>query len=257
MVLVLFHAEDLREFIVGCVRATTRIRKSRASDHRNENERVVKGKESPLDNALNFFVLDGALKPVERDEIVKLINYRNHIAHRIEYLMADIGRSSIAAEYTRFRQKSDPQYDYDAVRRLQFYKRLFEERVRPRYTMELSLSRFYFEAAEKTFGQELKRLRRKIDRQLAKRKLENSIIEGELSLKGTDLVGDLDPFHPANQHESGKLTKRGVEICYRLYDLGKSPLVVAYLMHISLKAAINRKKLWQAAGGLKRSKMVV
>jgi len=242
MILVLFHAEDLREFIVGCVRATTRIRKSGASDHRNENNRAFKSK-SPLDNALNFFVIDGALKPVERDEIVKLIDYRNHIAHRIEYLMADIGRSSIAEEYTRFRQKNDPQYDYDAVRRLQFYKRLFWERARPRYTMELSLSGSYFEATEKTFGQELKRLRRKIDRQLAKRKRENAEMEGELSLKGTDLVGDLDPYHPANQHESGKLTKRGVEICYRLYDLGKSPLAVAYLMHISLKAATKRKRL--------------
>ena len=54
MILVLFHAEDLREFIVGCVRSTTRIRKSRASNHRNENERVFKSKESPLDNALTF-----------------------------------------------------------------------------------------------------------------------------------------------------------------------------------------------------------
>jgi hypothetical protein len=82
------------------------FRKSRASNHRNENERVLKSKESPLDNALNFFVPDGALKPVERDEIVKLIDYRNHIAHRIEYLMADIGRSSIAEEYARFRQRT-------------------------------------------------------------------------------------------------------------------------------------------------------
>jgi hypothetical protein len=29
---------------------------------------------------------------------------------------------------------------------------------------------------------------------------------------------------------TGHLTKRGAEICYRLFDLGKSPMAVAYLM---------------------------
>jgi hypothetical protein len=83
MILVLFHAEDFREFIVGCVRATTRIRKSRASNHRNENERVFKSKESPLDNALNFFVLDGALKPVETGSTFTGVDHRPKLCRRL------------------------------------------------------------------------------------------------------------------------------------------------------------------------------
>jgi hypothetical protein len=54
MILVLFHAEDLREFIVGCVRSTTRIRKSRASNHRNENERVLRVKKARWIMRLTF-----------------------------------------------------------------------------------------------------------------------------------------------------------------------------------------------------------
>jgi hypothetical protein len=103
-----------------------------------------------------------------------------------------------------------------------------------------------------TFGNELKRLHRKIIQQAAKRKRDDAKLEDELSLREGDFIDDLQPYHPANQTESGKLTKRGVEVCYRLYDLGKSPPAVACLMGISLKAATNRIKLWQAAGGHER-----
>jgi hypothetical protein len=60
-------------------------------------------------------------------------------------------------------------------------------------------------------------------------------INTELTLRGTELVGALHPRHPTNQYfggrdgerDSGRLTKRGVEICYRLYDIGKSPVAVS------------------------------
>jgi len=48
------------------------------------------------------------------------------------------------------------------------------------------------------------------------------------------------------------LTQRGEEICYRLFDKGKSPMAVAHLMGISLKAARKRHGMWQATGGVNR-----
>lgn len=71
-------------------------------------------------------------------------------------------------------------------------------------------------------------------------------------LSGTELV---DEFHPRNlyaRYDNGRLTKRGVKICYRLFDRNESTLAVAYLLDLSLSATRNRKKLWQAAGGTKR-----
>src|SRR5437763_3785632 len=47
-------------------------------------------------------------------------------------------------------------------------------------------------------------------------------------------------------------TKRGVEICYRLFDLGKSPTAVAYLMGMTLRSAERRQRSWIKAGGLQR-----
>ena len=75
----------------------------------------------------------------------------------------------------------------------------------------------------------------------------------QLSLKGTEFVEKkLHPAHPANIGRNGRLTKRGVEVCFRLFDLGKSPTVVAYLMYISVRAARERHRGWLKAGGKER-----
>ena len=68
---------------------------------------------------------------------------------------------------------------------------------------------------------------------------------------------DFDPKDPANKHEVGglmKLTPRGEEICYRLFDAAKSRYAVASLMDISFGAATHRKHAWEKLGGANRVK---
>jgi hypothetical protein len=68
---------------------------------------------------------------------------------------------------------------------------------------------------------------------------------------------DFDPKDPANKHDVGgwnKLTPRGVEICYRLFDAGKSRYAVAALMDMSFGAATHRYNAWLKAGGRNRKK---
>lgn len=68
---------------------------------------------------------------------------------------------------------------------------------------------------------------------------------------------DFDPADPANKYEVGgleKLTDRGIEICYRLFDAGKTRYAVASLMNISFGAATHRMKAWEKAGGINRVK---
>jgi hypothetical protein len=67
--------------------------------------------------------------------------------------------------------------------------------------------------------------------------------------------GDFDPKDPANKYEIGglmKLTPRGIEICYRLFDAGKSRYAVATLMGISFGAATHRLDAWNKLGGASR-----
>jgi hypothetical protein len=71
---------------------------------------------------------------------------------------------------------------------------------------------------------------------------------------------DFDPKDPANKYEVGglmKLTPRGIEICYRLFDAGKSRYAVASLMDISFGAATHRLDAWKKLGGTDRIKLPI
>jgi DNA-binding NarL/FixJ family response regulator len=68
---------------------------------------------------------------------------------------------------------------------------------------------------------------------------------------------EFDPKDPANKFEVGglmKLTPRGVEVCYRLFDAGKSRYAVASLLNISFGAATHRHATWKKLGGVNRQK---
>ena len=66
-----------------------------------------------------------------------------------------------------------------------------------------------------------------------------------------------DPKDPANKYNVGgadKLTPRGVEICYRLFDEGKTRYAVSQLMGISFGGATHRYHAWKKAGGIDRER---
>jgi DNA-binding NarL/FixJ family response regulator len=64
-----------------------------------------------------------------------------------------------------------------------------------------------------------------------------------------------DPKDPRNRGADGKLTPRGVEICYRLMDMGRSNYGVAEAMGISFGAAKHRRGTYDKAGGANRQTM--
>jgi hypothetical protein len=56
-----------------------------------------------------------------------------------------------------------------------------------------------------------------------------------------------DPADPANKLPDGKLSSKGVDVCYDLFDQGKSRYAVGQLMSISFGAATHRWHAWKAA----------
>ena len=82
----------------------------------------------------------------------------------------------------------------------------------------------------------------------------------QLLESSTDTLTDFDPKDPVNKYEIGgleKLTPRGVEICYRLFDQGMTRYGVAQAMAISFGAATHRYSAWQKAGGSGRTKQAI
>lgn len=61
-----------------------------------------------------------------------------------------------------------------------------------------------------------------------------------------------NPKDPRNKMSDGKLSPRGVEVCYRLFDAGKTRYAVKEALGISFGAATHRFQAWTKAGGVKR-----
>lgn len=211
-----------------------------------------------LRRAFACAVEQGMFTQDEADELQDLLGYRNDIAHRIHEIMADITRDQWSLEMLEFRP---PAYKSDAFDRLQAFYLSLSARAKS-VTFVLDLSLLSFDHAEKVYKEELRRLEKVISRQIARENQRMRQIRAECDLAGTELQGELHPRHYLNHYHNGydgapntgHLTKRGAEICYRLFDMGKSPIAVAYLMGIGLQSANRRKKRWQEAGGAKRIK---
>jgi len=236
MLLVMFYAEELKHDVLNL-------------------NRVPKGTKNAVDKALSVLVTDRAITAAEKTEIVGLIDYRNVIGHHMHNLLADISSERIAREMVAYAPDLLRKYNYDAVGRLQYLHRRLDGLYRTHhYVTTGTFNRLLFRSAEKTFLAEIKRLDRKISRLTKSRRAEIEILNSELALEGTEFEGDLHPRDPLNQYDDGRLTRRRVEICYRLFDMGKSTMAVAHLTGLSLISASKRQRMWTALGGENRMK---
>lgn len=69
-------------------------------------------------------------------------------------------------------------------------------------------------------------------------------------------LGEFVPGDPRNKTCDGKLSDKGVECCYRMFDEGKSRYSVAREMKISFAAATHRFASWVKAGGKNRDRKI-
>jgi hypothetical protein len=168
MVIILFQVENLKKFVLAAVQATDR--------HRNPRKaRIPKGAKDQYKKAWAALVADGILTQSESSEIHRLVNYRNTIGHRIHELTFDLSRESIAEELLEFREEMSSRitmYDYSVRQKIKQYRDKIFDQIGRKYVTVISFDWLLFEAADKTYEQELRGLRRKIVRQLAVRKQE-------------------------------------------------------------------------------------
>lgn len=214
-----------------------------------------------LKAAFAYAIKIGIFTEAEAIELKGLLDCRNDIAHRTHLVMSDVSRDQWAIDYFKY---VTPTYKGEALDRLRAFRRSLWERASRQLTITMSMNGVLFKFAERVFEQDLKRLDRLITRQIGRERERYRQIDSELDLSGSELVNDLSPRFPAN-HRSGRqghgddyipatghLTKRGVEICYRLFDLGKSLTAVAYLMGMSLRSVERRHRGWIKSGGHNR-----
>jgi hypothetical protein len=237
MVLLLFYVEDLKNFVVSSIQASDNI-----SDAHSGQHRLPTGTKGLYQAAWKILVGEGVLTSEESIELQRLIDYRNLIAHQTQNLMADIGRyPSIRAEGTQ------SQYNFDALQRIRHLRQKLFSGMRQHFILSLSYRGLLFEAAERTYTEELKRLELKIRRQAAANKHEVDEANATIDmLRRSALLDKLQPGHPNQVGRNRKFTSEGINCCKQLFEAGASPFVVAHLMRCSLRAATRQHGVWQA-----------
>ncbi|KRA43228.1 hypothetical protein ASD80_08230 [Devosia sp. Root635] len=255
MLLTMFYAEELKRRVLDLIQTTDELWNRLKPGERPE--RVPKGVKNPVDKALNALIQDGAITAAEKVEIVALIDYRNLIGHRMHELVADLSTEQYARDLADFGSDRVREFDYEVVDRLQhFRKRLGELYRTHHYVSTISMNGLLFESAERTFLAEIKALKHKLGKLARARQKDIAAINAELKLAGTEFDNnDCFPGHPLHRYDNKRLTQRGAEICYRLFDSGRSPMAAAHLMDISVYAARKRHKTWAALGGARREKV--
>ena len=231
MMLVLFQIESLRSFVLQSIRAT-------------DKERLPEGTRGVHKKSWEILVSDGIISENERDELNRITNYRNQIAHDIQSLTFDLGRDDLSAGRFEFK---GAQYDRSVRQKLEAYRDKIERKMSASFILSFSFDHLLFESAERTYKAELKKLDRKIRRQIATRKRENAAINSELDSVDPLILEEAAPSHPLNFLQNGKLSKRGLACCRALFNAGLSDLAVSYLMRLSLKSVSARRKALESA----------
>jgi hypothetical protein len=231
--LILFYSENLKKLIIKAVQSTNKFR--RFIGKKPSKEIATKTIKSSKE-ALKRLVNENILTKVECEEIEQLIHYRNIIAHEIHLLTADIG-SSFSSVYNT--------YNHNVRERLEFYHTAIPQRLQKSYIITISLATVIFKGAEKTYKEEIRRLKMKIIKQLKVRQKTNSIINKEYSFYNKLAKHKDYTDHPNNKYRNGRLTQNGIDWCYRLFEKGNSPYIVAQLMRISYKSSLKHFRIWK------------
>lgn len=243
MVLVLFYMENLKRFILGSIQQTDKLHGiNRLAPGESKN---TEGKKMELARAL--LVSDGVITQAESDELKKLMNYRNIIGHKVHDLTVDVGAYSNLTMLHPETYKPMPAYDYTAAKRAKQLREKIQNGMMGHFVMLMSFSSLAFEAAEKTYLQEVKRLKYRANKDI--KSLNDMIQHTNQIIKGipTSVMILAEPGHPQNIKNNGNLSKHGVKCANLLFEAKATPLAVAYMMRISFRAASRWFSRWEAA----------
>lgn len=227
MVLVLFYMEDLKQYVVGSIEFT---------DKYNNRNRLVPGKK--MQSAWEVLVTEGVISQAESDELQKLVDYRNTIGHKLYRLTADIGAYDDMSDV--------PAYDYTAAKRAAALHKKVTNGMTRGFILPVGISDMAFEAAERTYLAEIQRLKKKVNKGIAKFNEVIASVNEVITRIPSSVLDSAWPSDPRNIRENGTLSAHGVSCIFQLYDANATPLAAAYLMGISSRAATRWFNIWHA-----------
>lgn len=241
MVLVLFYIEDLKKLMLASIESTDKFKEvSRLDDGESKTK---EGKKIKLARAV--LVSEGVINQAESDELKMLLDYRNTIGHQIHNLTVDVGSYSDLTRRDPNTFKPIPAYDYSAAKRAKRLRQIVITGMTGKFTISVSLAALAFEAAEKTYTAEIKRLKARVNTGISRANATISEANRIIESIPKSIRESVQRDHPWAINRNGTLNKLGASCVFRLFDAQATPLAVAYMMRISLRSANLWFKKWQ------------
>ncbi|QKO37441.1 hypothetical protein F0335_02195 [Serratia marcescens] len=246
MVLVIFYVENLKDFIISSVKVTKRLRKILDSKKSTTSDK----EQISFKEAHELLILEGVITQEESLQLREMIDYRNTIGHEIHRITIDVGAYSHLAKYDLPNGRKIAKYNYSAVQHVQDLRNKVERKMMEKsFCFELSFDTLAFNAAEKTYLKEIKRLKKKvndgIDRLNVTIEATNKIIKNI----PRNVMDAIQPGHPKNTKMNGTFSQEGIKGMFMLYDSKATPLAAAYIMRISYRTASKWYKKWSENRG--------
>lgn len=236
--LVLFYMEDLKRHIIDSIQFSDYLQGNGADRLTDGKPKTKEGKKLELARAV--LVSEGVINQAESDEIKNLVDYRNTIGHQIQHLTVDVGAYSELMQLTR----ENLAYDSKAAERACELRLNVMKGMMGKFAQPMSFNSLAFEAAELTYVVEIKRLKAKVDKGIAK--LSKLIDDTNQSMRAIpeSVFETAQPRHPDHQKTNGKLTESGKSCIFQLFDAKATPYAAAHIMRVSLRSANLWFKRW-------------
>lgn len=252
--LALYHAEELRKSVIDMVLTNERLR-SRGG--KADGPRLKRNDKEVLKKALRIMEADGAVSEEERKEIGKLINFRNDIGHRLDQLFYDLEQRRFSATDLDMEERKLVKivsFDHSAFERFQTASKVVDRACMTHYrAMTIRPGgHLYFSSTERALRRKIKAIRKRIPKLFLERRERIRRFNSDLE-KAIEIIGRYGSAQFNLRFPEGRMTKRGSEICYRLFDAEIDELVIAQLFEMKLPSVRRRKATWRALGGKQRT----
>ncbi|MCK0548668.1 hypothetical protein ACTMQ2_18085 [Pseudomonas syringae pv. aptata] len=234
MVLVLFYVEELKQYILKSLEMTARVL----------NEFPSLPKKNKMEAARSLLVSEGCITQADADELRRLIDYRNTIGHEIHRLVFDIGSYSELGTVNAENLQLAYKYDFSAARAAASLAERVSAGMSQKLCSVIGLNALRFDAAERVYLAEIRRLKNKINSGLRKHRTGLEKTQSVIDQIPVSVINSAQPRHPMNLKANGALTHRGMLSIFQLFEAGATSIAAAYIMRISARSAALWYKKW-------------
>lgn len=170
------------------------------------------------------------------------MQHTKYIVYFLTYLKIILPKK-IEEIYSEFTIKTDAK---DIIKINKIHKKLDQSYKTHKYIFPVCIASVTFETVESAIIDDMKILRRKIEKLYKKRIEDINKIKKEIEKIQNIIKFDTTSFPIDIKKGNGKLTDSGIEFCHKLFTIEASDVAISHIMQLSLKSITQRRESWRS-----------